>query len=93
MIAQQWLNVAGLGLDFAGVVLLAFEWRAALKHEAHEAEEDGNADKREDQAQKGPIREEQERGTATRHKCQDEGEDRDWIAEPPCEPRPQRRES
>ncbi len=38
MIAQQWLNVAGLALDFVGVVLLAFEWWTALKAEAHEAD-------------------------------------------------------
>jgi hypothetical protein len=40
MIAQQWLNVAGLGLDFIGVVLLAFEWWTALKADAREAEID-----------------------------------------------------
>lgn len=40
MIAQQWLGVAGLCLDFVGVMLLAFEWWTALKTEAHEAELD-----------------------------------------------------
>lgn len=38
MIAQQWLNVAGLCLDFLGVMLLALEWWTALKHEAREVE-------------------------------------------------------
>lgn len=35
---QPWLNVAGLALDFLGVVLLAFEWRVALAAERREAE-------------------------------------------------------
>lgn len=37
-VAQAWINTAGLGLDFLGVLLLAFEWRTAMRHEAHEAE-------------------------------------------------------
>lgn len=35
---EQWLNVIGLSLDFAGVVLLANEWRIAFKAEQNEAE-------------------------------------------------------
>lgn len=38
MIAQPWFSVAGLCLDFLGVMLLAFEWWTALKAEAREAE-------------------------------------------------------
>jgi hypothetical protein len=38
MIAQSWLNIAGLCLDFVGVVLLAFEWWLALSAERIEAE-------------------------------------------------------
>lgn len=40
MISQTWLSVAGLCFDFAGVMLLAFEWWTALKAEAREAELD-----------------------------------------------------
>lgn len=37
---QGWLQVAGLGLDFAGVLLLAFEWLAAYRAQLHEEEAD-----------------------------------------------------
>jgi hypothetical protein len=35
---QAWLNFAGLCLDFAGVLLLANEWRIALQAEQMEAD-------------------------------------------------------
>lgn len=35
---QQWFNVAGLGLDFVGVVLLSYEWWIAFKAEQRETE-------------------------------------------------------
>jgi hypothetical protein len=35
---QQWINLAGLTLDFLGVILLANEWRIAIGAEAREAE-------------------------------------------------------
>jgi hypothetical protein len=35
---QPWLNVVGVALDFAGVLILAYEWWIALKAEQHEAE-------------------------------------------------------
>jgi hypothetical protein len=35
---QSWLNVAGLTLDFVGVMLLAYEWSVALAAERREAE-------------------------------------------------------
>jgi hypothetical protein len=35
---QQWLNVAGLSLDFLGVIMLAYEWSIALSAENKEAE-------------------------------------------------------
>ncbi|MEJ2117604.1 MAG: hypothetical protein P8Y67_08225 [Alphaproteobacteria bacterium] len=35
---QPWLNVVGVALDFAGVLILAYEWWIALKSEQHEAE-------------------------------------------------------
>ena len=38
MIAQSWLNIAGLLLDFSGVMLLAWEWWLALSAERLEAE-------------------------------------------------------
>lgn len=38
MISQAWLNVAGLSLDFVGVMLLAWEWWLALSAERREAE-------------------------------------------------------
>jgi hypothetical protein len=34
---QNWLNFAGLALDFAGVLLLAYEWRIAVRAEQQEA--------------------------------------------------------
>lgn len=36
--AQPWLNLAGLTLDFLGLILLAWEWRLALAAERREAE-------------------------------------------------------
>ncbi len=33
-----WLNIAGLTFDFAGVILLGFEWWTALSAERQEAE-------------------------------------------------------
>jgi hypothetical protein len=33
---QGWLQVAGLGLDFVGVMLLAFEWLAAYRAQLRE---------------------------------------------------------
>jgi hypothetical protein len=38
MIEQSWLNIAGLCLDFAGVILLAWEWWLALSAERLEAD-------------------------------------------------------
>jgi hypothetical protein len=38
MMIQQWFNVAGLGFDFIGVVMLAYEWWIALSAENKEAE-------------------------------------------------------
>ena len=38
MMAQVWLNVIGLSLDFLGVMLLAWEWSIALGAERREAE-------------------------------------------------------
>ena len=35
---QPWLNFGGLTLDFIGVVLLAFEWRSAMRAERREVE-------------------------------------------------------
>lgn len=35
---QQWLNFAGLGFDFVGVIMLANEWRIAMNAERKEAE-------------------------------------------------------
>lgn len=35
---QQWLNFAGLGFDFVGVIMLANEWRIAMKAEQDEAQ-------------------------------------------------------
>ncbi len=35
---QEWLNVAGLGLDFVGILMLANEWRIMLNAEQREAE-------------------------------------------------------
>lgn len=35
---QQWLNFAGLGFDFVGVIMLANEWRIAMNAERQEAE-------------------------------------------------------
>jgi len=37
---QQWFNVAGLSLDFIGVLLLAYEWWIALSAERANAERD-----------------------------------------------------
>ena len=38
LIVQPWLNLAGLVVDFVGVVLLAIEWRIALKAERREVD-------------------------------------------------------
>ena len=35
---QQWFNLAGLTLDFLGVIMLAYEWWIALSAERAEAE-------------------------------------------------------
>jgi hypothetical protein len=35
---KEWLNFAGLSLDFLGVMLLANEWRIAIRAEQREAE-------------------------------------------------------
>ncbi len=34
---QLWLNLTGLMSDFTGVILLAHEWRVAMRAERHEA--------------------------------------------------------
>ncbi len=33
---HQWLNIAGLGFDFVGVLLLSYEWWIALKADERE---------------------------------------------------------
>lgn len=35
---QPWLNLVGLALDFLGVMLLAYEWRVAVRAERREVE-------------------------------------------------------
>jgi hypothetical protein len=35
---QQWFNVAGLGFDFVGVIMLAYEWWIALSADRQAAE-------------------------------------------------------
>ena len=50
-IDQAWLNVAGLALDFLGVLLLAWEWWLALSADQREAE----LEARERQLQPSPM--------------------------------------
>lgn len=42
---RDWINVAGLGLDFAGVLLLASEWRIAISAERREWEIESRAER------------------------------------------------